>query len=959
MKKLLYGVLCLVLGGPLWAQTARLSHYTLNLHYQPEYKRILGEEKVRIYNTFQTPQTRFYFTLDNDQEEANPHLSSLAQTVMYSGMFKPAPITITQVRGNHNQPLTIQFLPSDQGVHFQKFSQNHSLFYIEVLPVQPGDYVDLSMEFIVTLPDLKQLSDRALYDQTALLRFGWYPREVYRQNGQWTVTKNILAPSIIDTTTVTTPLGYTPILAGENPTTQQTPTLTMSTTTHDKAGKSQALMISPEHRKVSVLSEQGYTVEVWISAENTDSTRALSYAQYAANTLDTYTTLYGALPYKRVVLVEAPQPGIWGMASDGFVFLGNHFFSTADILSAHYFDPLHLYVIAHELAHLWAGIGSGVDFLNENYLSEGLADFMAVDYFENKFGRYGNLAQPQARYYQWISALLHGYVIPPGSFSLRDLSQYHYLCMTTQTPWDQPLLEPISSTIQNSDTTRLYDKGQGVFRMLSKTVGPLAFQKALHTYFNTTRLSAGSTPHLKTAFEGVSSHNISQFFSDWIEHSSQTDLFLGPITTTAASSNYVTRVPIQKEGMGIVPLDIELHLQNGSSSRQTLYDFEGSKAVFFTTQSPVIGVTVDPDSDLLEINKHNNSTLNKTDILFLASTEFLEKRRPLQHSSIGFFPFISGGDTGLYGGFTLKESDALTHELEIGATGSSAGPIGHFGATFYLKNKARFSNYLSGSSDYLWAESTYKVPLFFPVETGYDTQVLDPLWTLSFSGAILSAQNTAFNLRKTSLFGTPYFYAIDSVTHPEYFLSISALYNSIGFHDQLIKLSITKGFASQSDLQTELEAFQMIHLLDSLFLGLTLKGGVGLDTDHVLKFQQPHINRFADSDAETFGDSYLGGSLDLLCPLFTAKWPILGLFVFKGLTGNLYLEGGTLTNPSTQFQDFYTGIELASKFTTLGDFPFTFGIGIGRSIQKAPSESPTLYFFVSSLASLFSLYTTK
>jgi len=110
------------------------------------------------------------------------------------------------------------------------------------------------------------------------------------------------------------------------------------------------------------------TIEYWFQGKDR------GFAALAGHVLDYFTQVLGDYPYSRLVIVDLPLENLMGMEFSGLIMLSS---SCSNV------GPK---TVAHEIAHqYWYGT-VGSDQINEPWLDEGLANYCALLYLENRYG---------------------------------------------------------------------------------------------------------------------------------------------------------------------------------------------------------------------------------------------------------------------------------------------------------------------------------------------------------------------------------------------------------------------------------------------------------------------------------------------------------------------------------------------------------------------------------------------
>ncbi|GAG03894.1 unnamed protein product, partial [marine sediment metagenome] len=165
------------------------------------------------------------------------------------------------------------------------------------------------------------------------------------------------------------------------------------------------------------------------------------FATLARDILEEYEGRYGAYPRTRLMIVENPNDVGLSFAADGIVWLSQRFFTHRNVLFFGALNRVAEYVLAHEIAHQWVGLGTGIDLNAEAWLSEGLAQYLAVRYFEGRYGAF----EPNLFGFGSPGVIEELVKRQFGYFNLREhFIELPYL-MTQYVGFDEALVKPIEN----------------------------------------------------------------------------------------------------------------------------------------------------------------------------------------------------------------------------------------------------------------------------------------------------------------------------------------------------------------------------------------------------------------------------------------------------------------------------------------------------------------------------------
>ena len=152
--------------------------------------------------------------------------------------------------------------------------------------------------------------------------------------------------------------------------------------------------------------------------------------------------------------------------------------------------PDDLWLLVHEMAHQWYGIGIATRDWSDFWLSEGMASFLADVYLGEKFG--------SERYTKEIEAAHQNYEKMKAAGKDRPLS-FH--------DWNKP----------NEAGGRLpYDKGAWVLHLLRQQMGDDAFWRGLRVYTKDNWGKQVTSRDFEKSMEAVTDMPLTGFFQTWV-----------------------------------------------------------------------------------------------------------------------------------------------------------------------------------------------------------------------------------------------------------------------------------------------------------------------------------------------------------------------------------------------------------------------------------------------------------
>ena len=900
--------------------------YSLDILYNADHRTIEGSFDLQF-----SPETdTVYFSLlANLDSQPNPYLSPRNQDAAYPFGFEPSRITVLGVElitGDGAEAVAFRTLAMPAS--WQTYSLDDTVLAVELpnenldSPNADSPEVDspdeglrspnaelrspitLRCHFITDVPRTT-LGDQAVTAGILTWRFGWFPMLfpeqpliIERDSVIGYVGKDSLPlvfPWVRLAATITVPAGWQLIVGADSMEESEiVPSADAAASTevldpsepdrsfdirNDSPSRSLALTIGTNYESYRL--ESTTNIEVFYLPHHESDARLI--ATLALDILADYISRYGPYPRSSLIIVENPSPHGQAFAADGIVWLSSRFFTHRDVLLPGVLNRVIEYVLAHEIAHQWVGLGTGIDLDAEAWLSEGLAQYLAVRYFEDRYGSFEpNVFAPQ------VPGIVGDFVKQQwGFFNLREhFVELPYL-LATRAGFDEELIKATENVqFGNAQSVRLYDKGYLVARAMAAKIGFAAFERALARAIVERRADLLDVRSFQALLEEESGQSLAEFFDFWVFGPGSADYAIRILGRSVEHGVHTTVVSVTRAGGVAQPVTIEATMQSEGTVRQEWDGIDETAVLEFTTPTWVSRVTIDPDHNLPDTDRLNNHAPAK--IVGAASKNVL----PLDAYVLAPDPETNG--------VIFSHLD----RLRITVSQSSAS------ASIKLERNHRLSIATSFAAPQLTGTIAYTYTVYGQPETGSPATYWEPAFTFTTTGLRFIAD------------GEPRLALMFTATH------LPSMANS---GSQSVMLRLAPGRIGQVELITRYD----IRLVPGVYL--TGKARIGTSSGTApqpLQFRASELHSFQVPPSNHVAAARM--ALELPSPN-ARPYSLLHLAMIDGVRSRLFITAGAgWTNPDefgTTSPSIEAGMEQIIDLSTLGGLiSLTAQIGIATPI---------------------------
>ncbi|WGS65041.1 M1 family aminopeptidase [Marinitoga aeolica] len=537
MKKLLISIIVII------NLISFAANYDLNIRLIEKEKAILGYLTVTLENN-EEPYFALFPNLDSHD---NPYLNSLFESKEKSR------IDIIKVTDENNNLLDFSYenYPSKK---FRNYQRKNG-----ILKVNTNKKI-LKITF-KTYFSKKANADNVTFDDIYIWRFGWYPI-VINKNSDYLLPHHTVSVKIENND------NFIPILSGKK--------INGKYYSEGKYVSMPIVFIKKESFNKLSLNSKDYIINIWY--RKGQEQRAAVMATHVIKALELHTKDFGKLKYSTINVVQDPYPGMYGMAADGMFLLGDGFFTTADLVLPGLLEPLTFYVVSHELAHMWFGIGVGVDFADNNFMSESLADYSAHISMYEKYGddRLYNIYLPDILTDSFSETLVKNFSVldQKGIFNLG----YYKI--------ENAVTDDIDKIPVNFASYIYYNKGKRALFSLGDYLGRRKLTNILAEYYE------------KYNEKSPTENDFLTFLSKYVDKDILYDLFINKKNFDASIKHKDNKIIIDLDDMKI-PTKIRVLTKEGTKEYVTVKNIEYNV-------KDILAIDIDPDMHTFDVERHNN-----------------------------------------------------------------------------------------------------------------------------------------------------------------------------------------------------------------------------------------------------------------------------------------------------------------------------------------------------------------
>ncbi|MFW6104340.1 MAG: M1 family aminopeptidase [Candidatus Bipolaricaulota bacterium] len=605
--------LTLLLIFPLYSSArAREIDYQIDASLEEGNHLITGNETIEFSNPLNDGVSEVVLILSaNLYRQPNPHLSKINLDSLYPAGFDPGWTKVNKITGPEGNKLTYEMeqLPPAK----QTFSLENTIVRVKLAnELGPGEKATLNLQFTTKFPR-KKAGDEELYKGVYTWRFGWYPmlapaewwkgyrERVYGQtkmeNANFQVKLNV-PEDFTGVGNVTSQSGQT----GES----KRKTLKMDLS----SARSFPLVISSNYRK-TVEEFKRYTVEVLHLPGYQEEARLLS--SYANEILNFYSERFGEYEREKLTFAQSPKSGYFGMAADGLIVLGGSFFTEKELALSTITNRLSEYLIAHEIAHQWFGIGVGADLNSQNWISEAFAEFLSLRYFHSKYPEY----KPNLFRFERKGFIRNAIESQLGYINLKEHTFELPYIVNFQQGFDEAVIKPAQDVkYANATQTRVYKKGYMILRTLEEAIGKEKINKLINKIYEKYGDRIINVEMLASEAREVAGDKVpDHFFQDWLFTDGYLDYGIEKVTTEKLSNGeYLNEIIVTKNGTLTTPVELKATLTSGTTVTKTITLESNRRSILLKKPEKVEKATVDPDGAIMDVNRLNNHYPRKVDI---------------------------------------------------------------------------------------------------------------------------------------------------------------------------------------------------------------------------------------------------------------------------------------------------------------------------------------------------------
>lgn len=263
-----------------------------------------------------------------------------------------------------------------------------------------------------------------------------------------------------------------------------------------------------------------------------------------------YEKVFGPYPFEKLNIVKRAWITSGGNSPASFIIINELSRMASRNLRRSADSPVNLsrwreYFLAHEIAHQWWGQGVAWTSHQDNWISEGIAQFAAVLFLKEKYGD-GAFVRIMNKFSQDIEKKSFWGAITMGS----RISHFDF---------------PAYQTI-------VYNKAAVVLFMLQDLLGGELFNTGIKRFFSMNKYGSASTQEFFNVFHDISGRDLKKFFDKWFNSYLLPDVETDH-TVKETGDNYSLQFSFRQKGeVFVFPIWVEWKENDRTERRKIIVD---------------------------------------------------------------------------------------------------------------------------------------------------------------------------------------------------------------------------------------------------------------------------------------------------------------------------------------------------------------------------------------------------
>jgi hypothetical protein len=312
------------------------------------------------------------------------------------------------------------------------------------------------------------------------------------------------------------------------------------------------------------ISEENRGVPIVYFRSHVARPMAFDIVSEASEILGFYAEKFGPYPYEKFKIAHRIWLQSGGHSPPSFIVL-NEFFWRPDVKGyVPKSGPVNLaryreYFLAHEVAHQWWGQGVGWETYQDQWLSEGLAQFSTILYLKNKFGE-GVYLRLLRKFADWTEKKSNWGQITLGSrISFFDFEAYQAI---------------------------IYNKVSVVLNMLKDILGEEVFFQGIQEFFKRNKYKTARSRDFFNVMSEMTKRDLKPFFDGWFHSYRLPDVYYSDKLAKSGNGYDLEFNVNQREGIFVFPLDVQWEENKKKIKRQIIVSKKAENFVFHLENEP-------------------------------------------------------------------------------------------------------------------------------------------------------------------------------------------------------------------------------------------------------------------------------------------------------------------------------------------------------------------------------------